>query len=400
MHVPHPQQGAAALAVTLVLFFIATLVAASAQRNHVFELRASANQYRATQAFEAAEAGLEWATAMLNDPRPLDAHCQPGNADDSSFADRLAVAPTVTATCVRNDGTWRCNCPAPGEPQVAAPLADDPPAAFSVRVAGGPAPGSLRLVATGCTRLDGGTCAPEGSASGDAAARIQQTLGFIPSPTVAPIAALTVRGSVAAVAAVGLHNSDTDSGGVAVHAGGGVVAPNARLTTAPGGPVEAAVVQGDQQLATLDGARFFASFFGIDKALWRQQPGVARIACSGDCGQALSQATLAARHRLLWIDGDLQLSGDVALGTRERPIVIVASGAVRLNGPVVVHGVLYGASLTWNHAGGGAIHGAALSEGDYGGDASPDFIRDVDVLATLKRSAGSFARLPGSWKDF
>jgi Tfp pilus assembly protein PilX len=63
------QQGAAALAVTLVLLFITTLVAAYAHRNHLFELSASTNQYRATQAFEAAEAGLEWTIALLNDPR-------------------------------------------------------------------------------------------------------------------------------------------------------------------------------------------------------------------------------------------------------------------------------------------------------------------------------------------
>ena len=43
MHPIRRQRGAAALAATLVLFFITTLVAAFAHRNHVFELRASAH---------------------------------------------------------------------------------------------------------------------------------------------------------------------------------------------------------------------------------------------------------------------------------------------------------------------------------------------------------------------
>ena len=44
----------------MVLFFIMSLVAAYASRNLIFEQRTSANNYRSTQAFEAAEAGLEW----------------------------------------------------------------------------------------------------------------------------------------------------------------------------------------------------------------------------------------------------------------------------------------------------------------------------------------------------
>ena len=73
---PSPQRGAAALIVVLLLFFIISLVAAYAGRNLIFEQRTSTNQYRATQAFEAAEAGLEWAVAMLNGGR-VTADCIP-----------------------------------------------------------------------------------------------------------------------------------------------------------------------------------------------------------------------------------------------------------------------------------------------------------------------------------
>ena len=58
----------------MMLFFVISLVAAYASRNLIFEQKTSANQYRATQAFEAAEAGLEWAAAMLNGGR-VDATC-------------------------------------------------------------------------------------------------------------------------------------------------------------------------------------------------------------------------------------------------------------------------------------------------------------------------------------
>ena len=51
------QRGVAALVVTLLLFAAMCLVAAYAHRGVLFEQRASANQYRAAQAFEAAEIG-------------------------------------------------------------------------------------------------------------------------------------------------------------------------------------------------------------------------------------------------------------------------------------------------------------------------------------------------------
>ena len=60
------QRGAATLVVVMVLFFIISMVAAYTSRNMIFEQRTGANLYRATQSFEAAEAGMNWALMMLN----------------------------------------------------------------------------------------------------------------------------------------------------------------------------------------------------------------------------------------------------------------------------------------------------------------------------------------------
>src|SRR5450432_2351820 len=85
----HQQRGAAALVVTMLLVFAMLIVVAYANRNLVVEARASANQYRSTQAFEAAEAGLEWALAKLNDATPIGDDCMPSAAPGAlSFRDR------------------------------------------------------------------------------------------------------------------------------------------------------------------------------------------------------------------------------------------------------------------------------------------------------------------------
>ena len=409
------QAGGATVVVTLILFGIMTLVAAFANRNHVFEQRASANQYRSTKAFEAAEAGLEWATAMLNNPRPSNDACKEDAAGTANFRERYVatdirtrlLSPVTTsvsghtaslqAACIKQGDSWTCACPTSGSPSLSAAGADDSPA-FLIEFKADTQPGTIEILARGCTSF-AGECAG-GSGKADASAHVQMTLGTLPAIRILPLAALTAKDAVSTgVTAIGFHNADASSGGVAVHAGRSVLAANARWTTAPGGMADSAVVENDAALNALPAERFFASFFGIGKPLWKQQPGVTPLRCAADCADALT-ASIHAGHRMIWIDGDIDLSGAVSIGTRDRPVMIVATGAARLAGPVQVHGVVYAASLSWRGAAGGLLRGAAISESTFDADSLADLIYDPTLLNTLATSAGSFARLPGSWKDF
>jgi len=413
------QRGAAALIVTLVLFFVMTLIAAFANRNLVVQQRASSNQVRATQAFEAAEAGIEWTIAMLNNAQPIDGHCV-ASGSGTAFRERYlsanastgmqvpqtwtsnGTAMALTAACVRSADGWQCSCPASGTAAATAPGATSPTPAFTIRFAASTQPGTVQVVATGCSDL-AGECAPA-NGSADATAHVQLTLGLVGALATPPTAAMTLKGSLhAGTAAIGLHNTDAGAAGIAVQSGGSIDAPQARLTTAAGGSLAAALVAHDSTLAALSNDRLFVSLFGIDKALWQQQPGVATVTCDGNCSGALAQATGTAQgHRMVWVDGDLTIEGPVTLGTPQRPVLIVASGALHFNGAVTLNGLVYGASLEWNNApvGSASVHGAVVAEGGYQGNGAPDLVHDSGVLAALKTGTGSFARLPGSWKDF
>lgn len=59
------QRGVATLAVSLIVLFIISLFAFYVARTQLFETKTSSNQYRYSQAFEAAEAGLEAGVAWL-----------------------------------------------------------------------------------------------------------------------------------------------------------------------------------------------------------------------------------------------------------------------------------------------------------------------------------------------
>jgi len=352
---PHAQHGGAALIVTLMLFLAMALAAFAVNRHLVFEQRTSANQARATQAFEAAEAGLEWAQAQLNSTQRVGADCLPSTDPAAlSFRERyLAIdsatgaitAAALNPSCVRTGSGWVCGCPASGPAGLSAPIGTEPAPAFSLQFQpASRAAGAVRVSASGCTSL-AGACQPGSTATADATAHTEVTLALFAGLRTPPAAALTTR--------------------------------------------DAASQTADQ---------FFAATFGIDKATWQRQPVVARLRCDVDCGPAIHDA-IAAGGTLIWIDGDLTLTAPVTLGSAAQPVVIAASGAAHLDGSVTVVGAVYAASVSLGSAS-AIVQGAVLNEGAYVGPASPDFRRDSAVLTTLTHHTGSFVRLSGSWRDF
>ena len=413
----HGQRGAASLIVTMLLVFAMLIVVAYANRNVAVEARASANQYRSTQAFEAAEAGLEWVLAKLNDPTPIGDDCLPStDPAATSFRERrlrLASAGFVAATwdnagtpaplqaaCVRSDTGWSCSCPSTGSPTLVPAAGAATAPTFMVELSNGAKPGLIAATATGCTRSDT-SCIATSSVGHESAVRVEVTFGLLPGLRSAPIAALTARGNVdAGTSALGLHNTDPASGGTAVDAGGNVSGDALRFSAPAGSSLDGAIVAGDRLLSGLAGERFFARWFGMDKTSWMAQPAATRIACNRGCAASLADA-VATGARLLAIDGDADLDGPISLGTSERPVVLVASGALRLRGAVSLRGVVAAASIEWRDTAAGAlVQGAAVSEGDYGGDAAADIVHDAAILARLQAGSGSFARVNGSWKDF
>jgi len=229
-------------------------------------------------------------------------------------------------------------------------------------------------------------------------AHVQATVASLPAVATLPVAALTARGNIdAGVASAGFHNADAGTNGMTLHAGGTVNAAAARVSTAPGATWDSSIVDKDSSLAALTPDTFFQSFFGLPKPLWKQQPGVTTLRCDASCDDALA-AAIANGARMVWIDGDPRLSTDLTLGTRTRPIVLVATGQLTLDGAVTLHGLVYAQGIAWTH--GGTLRGATISETTATGSGPMDFIRDAVVLDALREQLGAVSRLSGSWKDF
>jgi len=418
----HRQRGAAALFVIVMLCFAMVLVAALAQRNVVVEERRSANELRSRTASAAAEAGVEWAIARINDPTPIDATCLPSaEPTATSFRARMlridaaggAVTPTtwndagttapLQSACVRGAAGWTCSCPTNGRP--ALPVVDGGALApaFFVELAVSPRPGVVRVVATGCTKAAVAAGCADADASGrEATAHVESAWALLPALRSPPVAALTVGGDLqVGVAPLGVANVDAASGGLAVHAGGRVVATALRIDAPPGASLGGSLATDDDELRALGADRLFARHFGMPLRVWAAQPAVRRVVCGDGCTAAIA-AAVAGGGRLLFVDGDAALTGPAMLGSADDPIALVANGALTLAGDVAVHGIVHAASLDWRGgtAGVAFVRGALVIAGDAHGDTAADIVRDAAILDRLANASGSFVRVNGSWKDF
>jgi PilX N-terminal len=417
------QRGIASLIVVALLFFVVSLVTAYTNRNLIFEQRTSVNQLRSTQAFEAAEAGIEWALSMLNGGSIGDDSCAPSaDPDDETFreryletdpetgvvsardpyagpvADRLGRG-TVWPTCVFSGGNWSCTCPDAG---AASPDGDGP--AFRIRLSGGGPlqPGLVLVESNGCTRLDD-QCLdfPAASVGGEGRASVSVLVALRSALRELPLATLTVREDMAVTGAgISVYNSEPLGSGVTVLAGG-TISGAAALGSVGGTPGDRSIVSDDSGLqAITTGDRMFSVSFQATPELFERQPGLRVLdECAGGCSASdLVEIAGANRGRILYVDGDLDIDAD--LGTADAPVFLVVTGSVGFSAAATVHGAIYSRAEEWQTSGGGTLRGAIIAEGRLVGDGTTTFIYDRAVLRNLLWGTGSYVRVPGSWADF
>lgn len=405
----------------LILLLAAALVLLYANRALIFEQRSAANQWRSTQAFEAAEAGRNWVIAQLNGAAPIDSACQPTAPADPQAADQrfrqryLAVdpetgqiSPAVDATpgCAADaDGRWQCRCPSSGSASLSTGSDAETPS-FGLRMASGPKPGTLRVTVTGCSHIGLG-CG--GSAAADASAQIQFLLASLSVLARPPAATLSAGAAITLQSGVSVVNADPAGGGTTLLAGGTPQwAADVRLIGPPGSPGGSdTTLGGDAQFLDAGGAplsdeRQFALVFTLSRSRWRELPGVQTLNCQGGCSSAEVDRALASGARLLWIAGSLQVNASPNWGRASAPLLLIVDGHAEINGALQFAGLLHARSLSWNNPGGavGTLRGALVTTGNLQASGQLQLLRDADVLARLARTEAVYLPVPGSWRDF
>lgn len=439
-HAPYSkrmERGAASLAVVLVLFFIVAMVAAYTNRNLIFEQRTSANSYRSARALAAADAGVDWAVAMLNGGA-IDLQCAPASAPNDDFKTRYlklqpdgSFAPVTWTTtplvftggpaqvqaqpaCSGTpSGGWSCSCPAAGPLKTLDNANVDTPVFVVGFDPGRQRPGVAAIRVRGCHNVRSGTVADvntygschvndmtatnlsvKAALDVDAAAIVRVSLGLVSALPVAPTAAMTVAGNITQSSGTLNAVNPDPATGIALRAGLTIdSAPAVKVAGAAGSTIDPQTPS-DDALTDIPPTDFFRTALGLPPEHYRQQPGA--TVCPGSCS-SLPSVVAAHPTRVIFVDGDVTLSSTDPMGSTETPTMLVATRDVIVSAKIAFKGIIFaGRDLRWNGAG-GTVDGAIIVGGNYIGDATANVTYDREVVRRVHKSYGSFVRIPGSW---
>lgn len=428
------QRGFGALAVMLLLLFGTSIVVFYLNRGLIFEQKTSANQVRSTTAFEVAEAGLEWATGMLNTPFDIDANCALLSTSNTSFrakylqvggATNVTPATTTYPGCKINGTTLTCNCPnLPSAGNEAfASLGTTVLPSFTVAFESVGDPQAVRVTSTGCT-AQAATCrpntaiTPNGATTGssDSWAQVSVVLKLRPLIRAAPSAALTCGTSCAPGGSYNIINQDVASNGYLVNAGTSITTgPGVTYTTIPGQPIENALIANDDSLSALatsdptcSNSAMFRAFLGTTMAEYAASPQVRTITCSGanDCGTQVSTA-MNEGWRNFYFPAGFALNNSApfsAMGATGagNGVTIVSPGDIDINGNVSIYGLVFSNSANFNDLGTGTanIYGAIITCASQNSNGNGTIQYDSNALGGTGLRPGVMVRVPGSWRDF
>lgn len=424
MHAPASlsrQQGAAVLTVAMILLFASSIAVFYLNRSLIVEQKTSANQMRSTMAYEMAEAGIEWATGMLNNPSKLVSsnNCSTESGTGSSFRTRY-VQTTSSATispgtempaCKVSGSTLTCSCPAGGG---TASLGTDVLAGFLVSfsaVAGDTT--SVRVTSRGCTPL-AGACTSANAASADATATVSVILKLRTTLMQVPDSALTCPGVCDLGGSYFAGNFTTVANGTTVNSGGTFnPADLTHLSAAPGMPLESTVADGDtslQAIATADptctNSTLFKKYFGTTVEEYAAASDTWPVSCdtAPDCAAAMTEG-LNKGYTSFYFRDTLKLTGGT-WGTTLKPLTIVSGTTVpvEMSGGPVVNGFVFANNPNADAVGSGnsVVNGAWMNCQGFRSNGNGTMSYNADVMANIGggNNRGRLVRLPGSWRDF
>lgn len=381
---------------------------------------------RSTMAFEIAEAGLEWAVGMLNNPEIMNASCTLGAGNDVSFRNKYIqydtstprALPNITAAspgCRINDAGLVCSCPESGT----AALPSTSTASFTVTFSTVPLADdstgeSVRITSLGCTASNV-ACTAATSEQSDATATVSVVTKLRPVLLAGPSSALTCGTSCVLSGPLTIVNQSVTSSGILIKAGSTISAGHAgvQLISLPGKPGGNAVVANDPTLAALSGTEgtcnnsaMFNAHFGITMASYASAPTTKTIICSSpnECADASVEAHARGWRAFYFPDGVDYNNGSssTTLGTPTEPVTIVTTGKLNITGEVTINGLIFANTAQVNDLGTGTakINGAMITCGTYDNNGSGTLTYVDHRVNGPKHGTSVAVKVPGSWRDF
>jgi len=375
--IPEPKfrrrnRGVATLAISLIILVLFTIISFASNRQTIVEIQASANQYLHTQAFEAAQSGLEAALAALNDKVTVSNFC--------------GTTATFRSSCIKDAGAGFVGANSFNVTLDAQTVPGTSRTTYTYSIANPTASNfkQLRITSIGCA--DG--CSPCA-----ASCPVHSTL------------TQDVYDDPATFGAVNALNNTQVGGSTTVI--GNVVSGN-QSTTGGSGSVSGTLVSNDPTYAGDTEAQFFYTFFGDTKA---NMIAKGTTIAASDPNQAAWDAVTSNNtvSAVIYLSNtSVNITGtSQTIGSPAHPVIIIAAGDFHLTAQVTVYGMVYATTDYQVGAGGSTIHGLQASGRDTSLAGNGAIQYDQSVINNLvgpglisPSGAGTSSRIMGSWRDF
>jgi hypothetical protein len=395
---PHhlQQRGAASLVVSLIILALITMVTIYTSKSIITEQKITNNDYRAKQAFEAAEAGIGVAINYYSDDPDLNSD---GVLDGVFDSDNDGVGDSANSMV-----------------------------------------GTSNRVIVNATDLSGNMTilriTSQGFSDDDTAmSTIVQVISTVNPLPNTPSNPFTTRSNVTITGAATIHNPEGHStiwsGGDVDLGSNNATATEVADVTDPNYPgcmdysktetghcdviqssnkvtVGLDVIEHDSNLSNLDDSDFFENFFGMSLTNFHES-----MVTLETTGANADTDVQLATNEIIWVDGDTTFTNNTTVGCKAvvtgtnvcsnsntKPSIMIIDGDVNIGGTFQFYGILYvtgsivisGASTVY-----GAMVGGSTVTNQTGG--SLNIWYDSNVLDAVKRN-GPLGSSAGSWRDF
>ncbi len=399
------QHGISTLLMSTVLIFVVSMISVYAAQVSVMEQKISSNHYRAKQAFEAAQSGLEIALSQL-DFRALSTVITAANPS----LDHTELTAAVGAV-VGNKSTLKATSTSPTIGHYRLQLA---------RIYGVNNNNILQFTAYGYPD-DVTPSTNNSNANQTITLQLKKSkyVNYAPQATLVALGEVNLTGND-----VDLTNITGDpmavvwsSGAVSKSSGTTILVNNGTEVDSQNGLyVSDADLQAIDEIADINGRseKMFQNFFAQSKGQLKNRATVV------DCKSGCTHSDLAGLSGIVWVDAQttaatydadgnvitpasyntLAISNSITLGSVTEPAVLIVNGNITINNPSAnINGIIYTTRDFNNGTNSGSITGSLISEGNINIGGNFNITYNNDMLTNGLEDLAMYTRLPGSWID-
>lgn len=361
------QYGAVTLFTTVILLLVSSIILVFAANYAIMQGKATANASRNQEAFQAAEAGMEFGINYFKQ-----------NATAITGTPVGGYIPAYSNASVTNVS-----------------LANN--SRFSI-VYSNPTANNYSLIKISST----GTSA-DSSATKTISQNIQRGSLLLNPGT----KALATKGSVTMS---GNSEVNNPANPITIAAAGAVSMSgngNTSSSTASSSPghINADIQQNNSTLANTSQANFINSFFGTSSFSTIQSKVEHTYTNSSSTNYSSTLNGMTGTSIVInQTDGTASINGNTTIGTPTSPVLLIVNGGLSLSGNLTFYGFIFiiGTSGITSTTGNVTINGAIASVDDLTMSGNSELNFNQSVLTNVQNlsSTSYYAKVPGSWKDF